>query len=105
MKPAPGFIVFKFARYVAHQEVIFGGLGQTLSIRHDSIFSRIFYARRGVCCKSSTIRGIGVRFRKIYWINKEIKPMKKYNIAILGATGAVGQEFLTLIEERKIPFC
>jgi 4-hydroxy-tetrahydrodipicolinate reductase len=22
--------------YVAHQEVIFGGLGQTLSIRHDS---------------------------------------------------------------------
>ena len=28
--------------------------------------------------------------------------MKKYNIAILGATGAVGQEFLTLIEERKL---
>lgn len=23
--------------YVAHQEVIFGGLGQTLTIRHDSI--------------------------------------------------------------------
>lgn len=30
--------------------------------------------------------------------------MKKYNIAILGATGAVGQEFLSLIEERKFPF-
>jgi aspartate-semialdehyde dehydrogenase len=30
--------------------------------------------------------------------------MKKYNIAILGATGAVGQEFLKLIEERKVPF-
>ena len=30
--------------------------------------------------------------------------MKKYNIAILGATGAVGQEFLTLIEERDFPF-
>ncbi|MGE4589098.1 MAG: hypothetical protein AB7E34_05935, partial [Acidaminococcaceae bacterium] len=26
--------------------------------------------------------------------------MKKYNVAILGATGAVGQEFLKLIEER-----
>ena len=26
--------------------------------------------------------------------------MKKYNIAILGATGAVGQEFLSLIEEN-----
>ena len=30
--------------------------------------------------------------------------MKKYRVAILGATGAVGQEFLTLIEERKFPF-
>lgn len=30
--------------------------------------------------------------------------MKKYNVAILGATGAVGQEFLNLIEERKFPF-
>ena len=30
--------------------------------------------------------------------------MKKYNIAIVGATGAVGQEFLKLIEERNFPF-
>lgn len=30
--------------------------------------------------------------------------MKSYNIAILGATGAVGQEFLQLIEERKFPY-
>ena len=30
--------------------------------------------------------------------------MKKYNVAILGATGAVGQEFLKLIEERQFPF-
>ena len=30
--------------------------------------------------------------------------MKKYNVAILGATGAVGQEFLNLIEERNFPF-
>jgi 4-hydroxy-tetrahydrodipicolinate reductase len=28
--------------YVAHQEVIFGGLGQTLSIRHDSISRESF---------------------------------------------------------------
>lgn len=26
--------------------------------------------------------------------------MKKYNVAILGATGAVGAEFLRLMEER-----
>lgn len=30
--------------------------------------------------------------------------MKKYNVAILGATGAVGTEFLKLIEERKFPY-
>jgi len=30
--------------------------------------------------------------------------MRKYNVAILGATGAVGQEFLALIEERNFPF-
>ena len=30
--------------------------------------------------------------------------MKKYNVAIVGATGAVGQEFLNLIEERNFPF-
>lgn len=30
--------------------------------------------------------------------------MKKYNVAILGATGAVGAEFLKLIEERDFPF-
>ena len=30
--------------------------------------------------------------------------MKKYNVAILGATGVVGQEFLKLIEERCFPF-
>lgn len=30
--------------------------------------------------------------------------MRKYNVAILGATGAVGTEFLKLIEERNFPF-
>lgn len=30
--------------------------------------------------------------------------MKKFNTAIIGATGAVGQEFLKLIEERNFPF-
>ncbi len=30
--------------------------------------------------------------------------MRKINLAIVGVTGAVGQEFLKLIEERKFPF-
>ena len=30
--------------------------------------------------------------------------MKEYNLAILGATGAVGQEFINLLNERDFPF-
>ena len=30
--------------------------------------------------------------------------MKKYNVAILGATGAVGQEMLKLLIQRNFPF-
>jgi len=29
--------------------------------------------------------------------------MKKYNVAIMGATGAVGNQFLSILEERKFP--
>ncbi|GAG24206.1 unnamed protein product, partial [marine sediment metagenome] len=29
--------------------------------------------------------------------------MKKYNVAIMGATGAVGSAFLSILEERNFP--
>ena len=29
--------------------------------------------------------------------------MKKYNIAVVGATGMVGRKFLQVLEERKLP--
>jgi len=37
--------------YVAHQEVIFGGIGQTLSIRHDSISRESFMPGVLLACK------------------------------------------------------
>jgi 4-hydroxy-tetrahydrodipicolinate reductase len=37
--------------YVAHQEVIFGGLGQTLTIRHDSIDRSSFMPGVLIACK------------------------------------------------------
>jgi 4-hydroxy-tetrahydrodipicolinate reductase len=37
--------------YVAHQEVIFGGLGQTLSVRHDSISRESFMPGVVLACK------------------------------------------------------
>jgi len=37
--------------YVAHQEVIFGGLGQTLSLRHDSINRESFMPGVVLSCK------------------------------------------------------
>jgi 4-hydroxy-tetrahydrodipicolinate reductase len=45
---------------VAHQEVIFGGTGQTLSIRHDSIDRRSFMP--GVLLAVQKIAGLGERF-------------------------------------------
>ena len=41
--------------YVAHQEVIFGGLGQTLTIRHDSLNRESFMP--GVCLAAKQILG------------------------------------------------
>lgn len=42
--------------YVAHQEVIFGGLGQTLTIRHDSIDRTSFMPGVVLACKK--VRGL-----------------------------------------------
>lgn len=45
--------------YVAHQEVIFGGLGQTLTIRHDSISRESFMPGVVLACKRVlTITGL-----------------------------------------------
>ena len=46
----------------------------------------------------------GQKFGLLTVIKREENLMKKYNVAILGATGAVGGEFLKLIEERNFPF-
>lgn len=42
--------------YVAHQEVIFGGLGQTLTIRHDSMGRESFMPGVVLACKK--VRGL-----------------------------------------------
>lgn len=45
--------------YVAHQEVIFGGLGQTLTIRHDSISRESFMPGVVLACKKVlTLEGL-----------------------------------------------
>lgn len=47
--------------YVAHQEVIFGGLGQTLVIRHDSISRESFMPGVVLACKKVlTVKGLVV---------------------------------------------
>ena len=30
--------------------------------------------------------------------------MKKYNLAVVGATGMVGRTFIKVLEERKLPY-
>lgn len=52
--------------YVAHQEVIFGGLGQTLTIRHDSTGRDSFMPGVILACKKvRSLRGLTVGLDKI----------------------------------------
>ena len=52
--------------YVAHQEIIFGGLGQTLSIRHDSISRESFMPGVVIACrKVQNLQGVVVGLEHI----------------------------------------
>ena len=52
--------------YVAHQEVIFGGLGQTLTIRHDSTGRDSFMPGVVLACKKvRSLKGLTVGLDKI----------------------------------------
>lgn len=52
--------------YVAHQEVIFGGLGQTLTIRHDSINRESFMPGVILACKKvRELTGVTIGLDKI----------------------------------------
>lgn len=52
--------------YVAHQEVIFGGLGQTLTIRHDSISRESFMPGVVLACKKvQSVNGLVVGLENI----------------------------------------
>ncbi len=52
--------------YVAHQEVIFGGLGQTLTIRHDSMGRDSFMPGVLLACKKvRTLSGLTVGLDKL----------------------------------------
>lgn len=52
--------------YVAHQEVIFGGLGQTLTIRHDSINRESFMPGVVMACKKvNSLKGLVIGLDKL----------------------------------------
>ena len=52
--------------YVAHQEVIFGGLGQTLTIRHDSMGRESFMPGVVLACKKvRELKGLTIGLDKI----------------------------------------
>lgn len=52
--------------YVAHQEVIFGGLGQTLTIRHDSINRESFMPGVVLACKKvRCLKGLVIGLDKL----------------------------------------
>lgn len=52
--------------FVAHQEVIFGGLGQTLTIRHDSINRESFMPGVVMACKKvRSLKGLTIGLDKL----------------------------------------
>ena len=52
--------------YVAHQEVIFGGLGQTLTIRHDSTGRESFMPGVLLACKKvRSLSGLTIGLDKL----------------------------------------
>ena len=52
--------------YIAHQEVIFGGLGQTLTIRHDSLDRESFMPGVVLACKKVRgLKGLTVGLEKL----------------------------------------
>ena len=52
--------------FVAHQEVIFGGLGQTLTIRHDSINRESFMPGVMLACKKvRSLKGVTIGLDKL----------------------------------------
>ncbi len=57
--PLPPIHSVRLPGLVAHQETIFGGTGETLTIRHDSLGARVVRRgnRRGACAQFARRRG------------------------------------------------
>ena len=85
--------------YVAHQEVLFGGEGETLTIRHDSI------------SRDSFGPGIVLAVRNVHHEQGRshdrtrialISGGSLVRVAVIGATGVVGETILRVLEERNV---
>ncbi len=84
---------------VAHQEVLFGGAGELLTIRHDSLIARVVRSRddrRGARGHAACAVSRSGSTRS--WTMDE-----RMNVAVVGATGAVGETILRVLEERDLP--
>ena len=79
---------------LAHQEVLFGGPGELLTIRHDSLSPRFVRQRhaRGGPSRCFALRGALRRGSNL-----------AMNVAVVGATGAVGETIVRVLEERDLP--
>ena len=82
----------------AHQEVLFGSLGQVLSIRHDALG------------RDAYLPGVALAVREVpetRWPGARSGythgSAMSYAIGVVGATGQVGREFLRILEEGDRP--
>ena len=81
---------------VAHQETIFGGEGETLTIRHDSLAPHVVHGGRAA---RGPRRARAARARR----RARALPGAGVRLAIVGATGVVGETILRVLDERAIP--
>ena len=83
---------------LAHQEVLFGGTGELLTIRHDSLSRESFVAGMLAAVRAVVhLRGLAIGLDAI------LEAVSFVNVAVVGATGAVGETIVRVLEERNVP--
>ena len=72
---------------------------------HIRIYTKIKYftnKNRVLCKKNFTFLLFFVKLC-VYYVYRSDLAMKKYNVAVVGATGMVGRKFLEVLTERQLP--
>ncbi len=95
--PLPPIHSVRLPGLMAHQETIFGGTGETLTLRHDTV-SRESYGPGIV----AAVRAVREQRGLVDRLGRDRRPAGGVvKVAVIGATGVVGGTILRVLEERR----